>query len=550
MKKKSYSVVSSLRMLTILLFMMMLLSLSYCIISLIQIRERNYNTAVYNLKRTALQQKSRLDAIERFEEWAVINEPDIAALSSDSRIGEHLLPLRNLRNLIKERYSSLGENTLFLLYLNEGENIYNISPIKTSYSEYTEITNKLRSQLRSGSNKLIWRNFNNNNKEYLNFQVNYKAASISAIVNIEEFANDYSSALTNIPFSIEISDLSKNIIYKSDSSLSGPFIQSLILSSDNSGLPFNVTLYSNFFDAYGNQLIIQLVLISLFLMVAAFSCFFLSRLYTRIIHPIEDFHDNLSMINDNSDTILKRQDIKELEQTSSQFRALFSEINKLKINMYEQELEQARSELEILQHQIKPHFYLNCLSTISSMIQVNETELAEKMIHFTSIYLRYLFQSENKYAKLENELEHIDAYLNIQSLRLFTPIDYKCNVNADCSEALVPPLLFITFVENSVKHGVSPDKALSISLNISKIEGDTHDSLKFDLYDTGPGFSDEALKLLADDNIPSLPERHIGIKNSIRRLTLIYQNNFNIKFSNEEGMGAHVELIIPFEKMV
>ena len=547
MKTKSYSVVSALRGLTILMFIMILLNFTYSVISLIQIRERNYNTAEFNLKHTALTQRNRLKAIESFSEWLILNDTNVETIASVSHAGEILPPLRNLRNLIKERYSSLGEKTMFFLYIASRDELYNISSLQTDYEEYRRLESFLRSHTLASNNRLEWKVLSFTQGKYICFQVNYNGMMISALLNIEELAEEYNASSVNIPLGIEIVDDSKATLYTAQRSLNDIFTTHIELSAFESTLPYDIRIYSTFFDNYGDRLILQFTLISLFLLLAVFSCFYLSRLYNRIIRPIESFHENLTHINNNSDTILKKHNIKELEQTSLQFRALLSEINKLKIDMYEHELEKTRSELEILQHQIKPHFYLNCLSTISSMIQVGENDLAEKMIRFTSIYLRYLFQSENKYAQLLNELEHIDAYLNIQSLRLYTPISYNCMIEDDCRHVLIPPLLMITFVENSVKHGASPDKPLSIVINISHIVKEDIDWLQFDLIDNGPGFSKESLIRLSGDNIYSPAGGHIGIKNSLKRLELIYGKLFTLDFFNNDESGAHVRLLIPYQ---
>lgn len=546
MERKNYSLISALRGLIVLIFIMMLLNFTYCIFSLIQIRERNYNAAEYSLINIAASQRKRLDAIERFTEWALLKEPDVRTISSDPHIGSHLVPLRNLRDLIKERADSLGETTAFFLHVKNGDHFYGLSSVQTGYEEYVRIEDMLRMCSIETNNRLIWKTLQKDDKNYIYFQVNYKGDTMIALIDTDELATEYITNSVNIPLNIELTGPGDTVLYRSAASFTGPFVKNIEADGAKTTLPYTVRIFSSFFDGYGNQLILQLTLISFFLILAAFSFYYLKRLYNRIIRPIESFHENLSKINESSETLLDAQGIKELEQTNTQFRSLFAEINKLKINMYERELEQAHSELEMLQHQIKPHFYLNCLSTISSMLEVGETELAEKMIRFTSVYLRYLFQSDNKYAQLINELEHIDAYLNIQSLRLFSPINYTCEADPECLDALVPPLLLITFVENSVKHGADPDKSLCISLGIKRIETEKGNFLQFELKDTGPGFSDEALALLSGDAFYPEEKGHVGIRNSLKRLRIMYQNDFSISFSNNDDGGACITLRIPF----
>lgn len=161
---------------------------------------------------------------------------------------------------------------------------------------------------------------------------------------------------------------------------------------------------------------------------------------------------------------LQSNEIRELEQANFQFKNLIREIKKLKINIYEQELDKKRFQITFLQHQIRPHFYLNCLTTLGSMVQLGNYEEENSMILFTSRYLRHLFQADKEFVRIEYELAHIQAYLDIQSLRYGATFTYHCSIDPDDQAALIPPLLLITFIENSTKHNNVCYEQMSILL--------------------------------------------------------------------------------------
>lgn len=86
----------------------------------------------------------------------------------------------------------------------------------------------------------------------------------------------------------------------------------------------------------------------------------------HVLTPIKLFLENLPHLDDSAETIsLKDTNLLELEQANSQFKNLMRQIKKLKIDIYEKELEKQKTMMNYLQLQIRPHFFLNCLNTIT-----------------------------------------------------------------------------------------------------------------------------------------------------------------------------------------
>jgi sensor histidine kinase YesM len=268
----------------------------------------------------------------------------------------------------------------------------------------------------------------------------------------------------------------------------------------------------------------------------------------KVIKPILNFSHNLSVINEGTNLLdLQDSNIIELEQANQQFKNLMREIVKLRINLYEQELDKKRIQIDFMQQQIKPHFYLNCLTTIYSMAQTQKYKEIESMALFTTKYLRYLFQTNTDFIKIEHEINHINDYLNIQTLRYGSAFSYECKIEPGMEQALIPPLILMTFIENTIKHCVSLTITLKINLEITKIIEEGVEYCRIVLKDTGPGFDPDLLISLNERRPLSIENgSRIGINNTIKRLSFLYEENFVLNFSNNEDLGARIELIIPF----
>lgn len=123
------------------------------------------------------------------------------------------------------------------------------------------------------------------------------------------------------------------------------------------------------------------------------------------------------------------------------------------------ELQKQTSELEMqaLRSQMNPHFIFNCLNSINRFILKNETETAsDYLTKFSKLIRLVLNNSQHKYITLNEELDCLELYIQLEQLRFKNLFRYKikCDEEADAEEILVPPLLLQPFVENAIWHGL------------------------------------------------------------------------------------------------
>lgn len=298
-----------------------------------------------------------------------------------------------------------------------------------------------------------------------------------------------------------------------------------------------------------NVLIMQIAFIILIAMLLVVGVCEAAAYYHRILEPLEKFGQKLddlekeqSLNEDGSNNLL------ELESVSGKFKELLRKIQGLKIAIYEKELAEQRAELEYTQEQIKPHFFLNCLSLIHGIADKNDEGEIVEITTVLSDYMRYIFQNSKKQRDVQEELEHIEAYIRIQKLRYGEEaFSFEATMDGDIGEWKVPSLLLQTLVENSVVHGVSLDRKSEISLYLTNETYEDGEYLYICISDTGNGFSKEALDAIENDTpIIYHGRHHVGISNIKRRLALMYGERASITCSNmDENYGAVVEVRLP-----
>lgn len=558
--RHSYSLKSIMRILCIIAVPVILLNVFISLYSLGNVQQQNMDSISDAIYLYQDETAAKIHSVEHFIHWSVVNEPLIESIEDSRNVGELVAPLTAFRTRVSDSQSIIGHEYQYFMYLSDEDMFFNASPIVSSYTDYLAIKKHILASAPGAdtftSDNAVWKSGKFGDNIYLYYLVNYHNRTLACFIDI----NNLIAPLAKMDFGYDsntfITDIAHNEIYaagnatleecRKDTSFFKSF---LAFTSEESSLPFNIYLHTSSFSHYGPLIVFQVLLIITALGLCVIFAAFLLYMYWRVINPIHTFSANLSSIN-NQDMLdqLQSSNIRELQQTSSQFRKLLEEISKLKINVYENELEKKRSQITFLQHQIRPHFYLNCLTTISSMAQLGKTKDIESMVLFTSRYLRYLFQADKDLVPIEYELKHIQAYLDIQTVRYGSIFSYDCTITEKDKQALLPPLLLITFVENSIKHSKPVSGKLRIELDVSSFSQEEKKYLEVNIRDSGQGFPDEVLEKIASGTALSTDSQsHIGITNSIQRLGLLYGGDYSIAFANHPEGGAHIRLVIPYQ---
>lgn len=196
--------------------------------------------------------------------------------------------------------------------------------------------------------------------------------------------------------------------------------------------------------------------------------------------------------------------------------------------MKELERENLQQQLEYLKYQINPHFFMNTLNNIHALVDINP-EQAKYTIEVLSRLMRYMLYEGNKnMAPLQREIEFIGHYIDLMRIRYTDRVKIEVSLPSSVTDVNIPPLLFITFVENAFKHGVSYSQTSKIDVRIWQ---ESDESIKFKCYNTRK---------------PSQEDSHggVGLQNTQKRLDLIYGTQYKLKITPTEK-DYLVELTLP-----
>ncbi|MBF1023198.1 MAG: histidine kinase, partial [Lachnospiraceae bacterium] len=495
--QKRYSLIRNFNVLIVLLTVLLLINLFLGISSMISFRDHNEKQIEKILGAYRQKQEERLEFVRHYVEWSAVHEPLLRDLMKHTGAGKEVQDLLVLRSRVRDMKNAYGAGVMFFAYLEGEEKFYHLSEVKIPYEDYLELRKRAPQKARKEGQKMAWQRIRlgQDRKSFLFYGVSYRGVYVCSLVDAEKLRGNLDDIITGRKGYYRLLDEEGREFLKVDGSggsLFPLFYRNYTLQADPGGMPYQVQVHADVYSAAAEQEIRQsLILLLLFvvLFVAARYIYVTNR---SVLRPLENFQIALKNVSA-EDSILHMESppLRELEPADQQLKNLVSQLQKMRISVYEEELERKKFEITFLQHQIRPHFYLNCLATIDSMAQLGEIEELRKMVLFTSQYIRYLFQVDSNLVRLSYELTHIEAYLDIQNLRMEENFEVEVKAAPEAMEACIPPLFLISFVENSVKHAsVSAGEKLKISIHCRREK----ERLVVDIADSGQGFPPEFLR--------------------------------------------------------
>jgi two-component system, LytTR family, sensor kinase len=128
-----------------------------------------------------------------------------------------------------------------------------------------------------------------------------------------------------------------------------------------------------------------------------------------------------------------------------------------KIEKIQKELEKEKliSELALLKNQISPHFFFNTLNNIYSLVSINAEDSRKAILKLSKMMRYLLYETEHGNTKLSNEIDFMTNYIDLMKLRMSEKIALSVSFPESYDDVSIPPLLFIPFIENAFKHGIS-----------------------------------------------------------------------------------------------
>jgi two-component system LytT family sensor kinase len=190
----------------------------------------------------------------------------------------------------------------------------------------------------------------------------------------------------------------------------------------------------------------------------------------------------------------------------------------------------ANAELSFLKAQINPHFLFNTLNNIYALAVTKNESTAEAVMKLSNIMRYVTDEGKEDFVPLENEVECIRDYIDLQRLRVSKKVDIDFSVEGVLEGKKIAPLILMTFVENVFKYGTSNHEATKLLIKLTRKE--------------------TLIKLFCQNRllqgIEKLEREGIGIANTKQRLELLYPGRHNLDISTANDLFT-VELTIELQ---
>ena len=211
--------------------------------------------------------------------------------------------------------------------------------------------------------------------------------------------------------------------------------------------------------------------------------------------------------------------------------------------MEEANRKKKEADYNVLQEQIKPHFLYNCLDSINWMANECHAENIAKMSRLLGSFFRLSLSRGNQIIDLQDELKHVQIYLEIMQMRFDGNITFNIKTYPAAMGQKTLKLILQPIIENSILHGISGrlDQNGTI-LIVCEIE---NKYLKISITDDGIGMEPLQLEKLRASLSVDNPEGGYGLSNVNKRIKMYFGDAYGIHIDSQYGFGVTTQILLP-----
>lgn len=241
-------------------------------------------------------------------------------------------------------------------------------------------------------------------------------------------------------------------------------------------------------------------------------------------------------------TTTTRSGIREFDRLGMVFADMVQQIDTLIHEVYEKKVLQVQMELKSLQAQVNPHFLFNVLERIGwEAKRANDEVVYDMVVSLGELMHAGLYTDGTETIPLSEEFEYVQFYLNLQQARFGDRLAYRAEVDESLLGLRVPKLSVECLVENAVVHGLEQKRGGGTLEVRVRQEGEI---ACLTVRDNGAGFDASAFDL----NDPDGRAPHIGLRNTHRRIRLLYGEAYGLALSSVPGEGTTVTMRLPADR--
>lgn len=295
-----------------------------------------------------------------------------------------------------------------------------------------------------------------------------------------------------------------------------------------------------------NKMIIIEFLIA-YVVILAFAFIISQKLSNSIVTRISNVIETMRSVKTGKPTLLHHsKEYDEIGDLIETYNYMISEINLLSEDQIKTAGELRTAEFKALQAQINPHFLYNTLDMINWLGKKGLGEEVSNAVYTLSRFYKMTLRKGNIVVTIEEELEHVSLYIQLQNMRYNNKIHYTFDIPDNLLTYTIPKITFQPIVENAIQHGIFGKESKEGNIVITGWQ--EGDELVLLISDDGVGIPEKNLEEILTGNIDSKSGSGVAIFNIHHRLQLFYDTKFGLTYHSKEGEYTEVEIRIPAMK--
>lgn len=180
------------------------------------------------------------------------------------------------------------------------------------------------------------------------------------------------------------------------------------------------------------------------------------------------------------------------------------------------------TELSYLKAQINPHFFFNTLNNIYALTNLDVSKAQEALLKLSRMMRYVLYENQKNETLLSKEVRFIEDYIELMKMRLSSKVKLDIQIDELKEDLVIAPMLFLPFLENCFKHGISSQKDSEIKIKMEIMGETVFFETRNHIFPINP-------------DSPEAKENGIGLVNTQRRLSLLYPEKHRLKFGKDEA---------------
>lgn len=499
--------------------------------------------------------KNKLDNADMLLERLIYKNNDYSMLQSENESSRYYASI-NLKKFIQEQITYDPYVDAVVIAESSYGNCLDYDNLKLTFQDREDLRTFTKEKSNKNGEKAIWKIEKIGNNNYIYKMYVWRGRATGVFILINHFMENVSSSNYE-NMNILLLDKQQRIWGCYGEMLEGISTGQVWEEGqfDRKGSSYelvddSITVYAGVgISEIFNQMKWNMILIfaGIFLLVL-FSGVMIYFLRTEVIFPMSYMQKSMEEIKKGNYALRIHEDYKndEFRLLKEVFNGLMDEILNLKIDSYEKLIAFHKAELKSIKLQIRPHFFLNAMTTISSLSYQKKYIEIQTYISALSKNIRYMFQAGLHTVELREEIQHVENYFEMQQLKYPNCVFYYIDIPQELQTWRIPQMILHTIIENEYKYAVAVDCVLTILIKGSLVEKNGKEYLCLEVEDDGKGYPEEVLESFMNEEGNHKGER-VGLWSIKKMMYLMYEEHNLFVIDNITPHGCKNYFYIPKE---